>query len=205
MSNRKRIILFGGSFDPIHKGHLGVAQHALEELKAEKLFFVPAGRSPHKKEPHTDGDHRMAMIRCAIGSLDRMDVSDCELRRPGPSYTLETIRYFRAQSDADLYWLIGADQLSDLAKWYHVDELLWECHLCTMARAGYPLPDMSRFEGRFPAQFVEKLRRDILQTPLIPISSSQIREQIRKGIFPHDDLPECVARYIQEHQLYRRP
>lgn len=205
MSNSERIILFGGSFDPMHKGHLGVALHALRELQAEKLFFVPAGQSPHKKQPHTAQVHRLEMIQCAIEPFEGMLVSDCELHRAGPSYTLDTVRHFRERfgADIDLYWLIGADQLADLAKWYHIDELLSECHICTMVRAGYAVPDMSRFKGVFGPEIVERLRRDTLYTPLIPINSTDIRNRIRQGSMPYDDLPECVAKYIEKHQLYR--
>ena len=116
----KKIILFGGSFDPIHTGHLRVAHHALKELGADELIFIPARRSPHKTDLPTPGAHRFAMIAKAIDGIDSFSVSDCELLRPEPSYTLDTVGLSRVQvgSDVVLHWLIGADQLADLEKWY---------------------------------------------------------------------------------------
>lgn len=204
MSDTKKLILFGGSFDPIHNGHLGVAGHALHTLKGEKLIFIPAGQSPHKKSPHASAAHRLAMIERAIDTCPHMLVSDCELTRPGPSYTIETIRFFRRQSDlgTDIYWLIGADQLEDLPEWYHVDELLSECHISTMVRAGYPLPDMRRFEGRFTPQIIVQLEQDIVETPLIAVNSTDIRKQLAKGCIPTDSLFPGVTEYIRKHSLY---
>jgi nicotinate-nucleotide adenylyltransferase len=133
-----------------------------------------------------------------------MAVSDCELKRGEPSYTIETIRYFRKQNgpEAGLYWLIGADQLEDLPKWYRVEELLAECHLCTMVRGGYGLPDMGRFEGIFSPECIERLRRDMLLTPEIPISGTEIREQLRQGRIGPGIVPEQVLEYIRRHGLY---
>ena len=143
--------MFGGSFDPIHSGHLHVAHYALQELAADELIFVPAHRSPHKTDFPTSGHHRFAMIEKAIDGFDGFAVSDCELSRPEPSYTLDTVRFFRNQfgSEAVLHWLTGADQLADLGKWYCVGDLLKECRLSVMVRAGYPPPDFSRFESLF--------------------------------------------------------
>ena len=204
MTATTRLILFGGSFDPIHNGHLAVAQHALRALNGRQLIFVPAGQSPHKIHPHTAGAHRLAMIQCAIESLDQAVVSDCELSRPGPSYTFDTIRFFKEQTQdsAELYWLIGADQLDDLPKWYRIDELLADCRIAVMVRAGYPTPDMSRFEGAFAEPIIAQLRRNIVQTPLVPVSSTQIRRSLMRGQVPQGLLPDCVIRYIKEHGLY---
>lgn len=204
MNNKMKVILFGGSFDPIHNGHLSVAQHALRMLDGQKLIFVPAGQSPHKKHPHTEGCHRLAMIQCAIKPFDNTFVSDCELQRSGPSYTLETIRHFKKElsAETDLYWLIGSDQLDELPKWYHIDELLSECHISTMVRAGYPPPDMSRFEGVFDTNSIARLRRDVVKTPPVYISSTEVRRQLSKGVVPVNDLPKCVILYIREHALY---
>ena len=142
----RKIILFGGSFDPIHTGHLRVAHHALRELAADELIFIPARRSPHKTDSPTLGRHRFAIIAKAIDGVDGFSVSDCELPRSEPSYTLDTIRFFRNQlgSDAVLHWLIGADQLVDLEKWYRVGDLLKECRVSVMVRAGYPPPNFGR-------------------------------------------------------------
>jgi nicotinate-nucleotide adenylyltransferase len=204
MNEPSKIILFGGTFDPIHNGHLGVARHALQMLGGNRLIFVPARQSPHKKQPPTDGAHRLAMIWCAIEGEESLSVSDCELKRVGPSYTIETIRYFRQQTgpEAELYWLIGADQLEDLPKWYRVEELLAACHLCTMVRGGYGMPDTRRFEGVFSPECIERLRGDILLTPEIPISGTEIREQLKQGRIEPGVVPERVLEYIRRQGLY---
>jgi nicotinate-nucleotide adenylyltransferase len=203
MSEESKIILFGGTFDPIHNGHLIVARHALLCLGGDELIFVPARQSPHKKQAPTEGQHRLAMIRCAIASTEGFSVSDCELNRAEPSYTVETIRHFRQQAGegAAIHWLIGADQLADLDKWYRIDELLSVCHISTMVRGGYPAPDMGRFEGVFGPDQIEQLRRDTVMTPEVPVCSTEIRQQLSQGRMP-GELPACVADYIRRHKLY---
>lgn len=200
----ERIILFGGSFDPIHSGHVHVARYALEALDAEKLIFIPAYRSPHKPNHPADGHHRMAMIRIAIEGVRRFSVSDCELLRRDPSYSLDTIYYFRNQlgDDVVLYWLIGADQLSSFDRWHRVNELLDLCRVSVMVRAGYPLPDFDRFENIFPKDVIDRLKGDVVTTPLINLDSTTIRRQIAAGTIPGDALPAGVLRYIKEHHLY---
>ena len=204
MRSHKKIILFGGSFDPIHTGHLRVAHYTLGELDANELIFIPARRSPHKTEMPTPGCHRFAMIDKAIDGMDGFLVSDCELLRPEPSYTLDTVRFFRDQfgSEAVLHWLIGADQLIDLEKWYCVSDLLNECRISVMVRAGYPSPDFSRFRGLFSSACIEQLKGDIVQTPQIDLSSTGIRRQLSRGNICPDALPPTVLVYITEHCLY---
>lgn len=204
MQPYRKAILFGGSFDPIHTGHLRVAHHALQALGADELIFVPTHRSPHKTDFPTPGRHRFAMIEKAIDGFDGFSVSDCELSRPEPSYTLDTVRFFRDQfgPDAILYWLTGADQLSDLEKWYCVGDLLKECRLSVMVRAGYPPPDFGPFEGVFPSACIEQLKGDVLQTPRIDLSSTDIRCQLSSASVPPNALPPGVLEYIMRHHLY---
>jgi nicotinate-nucleotide adenylyltransferase len=203
----RKVILFGGSFDPIHTGHLRVAHHALGEVGADELIFIPAHRSPHKTDFPTPGSHRFAMIEKAIEDFDGFSVSDCELSRPEPSYTLDTVRFFRDRfgSDAILHWLTGADQLVDLGKWYCVGDLLNECRISVMVRAGYPTPDFSRFESIFSPARLEQLKGDIIQTPRIDLSSTEIRRQLSSASVPPDALPPGVLEYIMRHHLYGYP
>ena len=202
--SKAKIILFGGSFDPIHNGHLRVARVVLEKLCADQLILVPARRSPHKKELPVSGCHRLEMIRRVIADSERFSVSDCELNRCDPSYTLDTIHFFRNQyaPEDDLFWLIGADQLREFDKWYKVSELLDICRICVMYRAGYPKPNFERFQGIFSPVHITRLERDVVETPLIDISSTEIRRKLANGIMPYDDIPEPVSRYIQENHLY---
>lgn len=204
MQPHTKIILFGGSFDPIHSGHLRVAHHARHALDADELIFVPAHRSPHKTDFPTPGRHRFAMIEKAIEGFDGFSVSDCELLRPEPSYTLDTIRFFRNQFGpaAILHWLTGADQLADLKKWYGINDLLKECRISVMVRDGYPSPDFRSFEGVFGPACIKQLESDIVQTPRIDLSSTQIRRQLPSGNIPADALPAGVLEYIMRHHLY---
>lgn len=207
MNTKHVVILFGGSFDPIHNGHLTVADYAFEHLRADRLFFIPARRSPHKSAgPSADGQARMEMIRCAISGKEGFCVSDCELHRPEPSYTFDTVRQFRDQFgfDADLFWLIGADTINDLDKWYRIDELLELCRLCIMYRGGLKRPDLERLVPAFGATRVGQLENDVLATPLIDASSSEIRDRIAAGKPVDELLPEKVADYIRKTGIYTR-
>ena len=202
---RDRIVLFGGSFDPIHNGHLAVAGYAFEHLSADRLIFIPARRSPHKTHgPSADGASRLAMIRLAISGRTGFEVSDCELHRADPSYTLDTVRHFREAvgSAGELFWLVGADAIGDLDKWYRIDEVLAMCRVCIMYRGGLPRPDLGRLVCAFGAERAAQLERDILPTPLVDASSSEIRPRLAAGL-PVDDLvPAGVLAYIRDHGLY---
>lgn len=204
MNTFEKIILFGGSFDPIHAGHVCVARHALQALDAGKLIFIPAHRSPHKTDLPAAGRHRLAMIRKAIEGIDGFCVSDCELMRPQPSYTLDTINYFREQfgSDAVLHWLVGADQLSSFDRWHRVNELLKRCRVSVMVRAGYPPPDFSRFKEIFSKDVIDRLKSDVVTTPLIELDSTAIRRQIAADTIGTDALPAGVLEYIRKNHLY---
>jgi nicotinate-nucleotide adenylyltransferase len=141
MQSKHTIILFGGSFDPIHNGLLAVAAYAFERLEARRLIFVPARRSPHKGAgPRADGASRLAMIRLAIAGREGFEVSDCELHRAEPSYTLDTVRHFREQvgNDVEIFWLVGVDAGADLDKWYHIDELQDMCGFASCTAAECP-------------------------------------------------------------------
>lgn len=203
MHQQEKIILFGGSFDPIHRGHLAVAEYALKALRAGRLIFIPARRSPHKHRIAAGSRDRLAMIHLAVAGQNCLDVSDCELRRPEPSYTIDTIEFFLQQTpQAVLYWLMGVDQLDDFDKWHQVQRLLNLCRICVMLRGGYPPPDMRRFAGIFSDEQIDRLQKDIIRTPEIQISSTDIRRQLAGGHIPTDALHPAVADYIKQHRLY---
>lgn len=205
MSERK-VILFGGTFDPIHLGHTGVAQEALEHIGAREVIFIPAKRSPLKTIfPKASDEDRLAMIGLAIAGTSPFGLSDCELRKPAPSYTLETVRYFQAEygEGTSIYWLLGADSIDDLVHWHRITELIDECNLAVMYRAGCRKPDFARFEALLGPDLAAKLRRNIVPTPLIDISSTQIREKLATGEDVSAMLHPAVADYIASHHLYR--
>ncbi|AQT69397.1 Nicotinate-nucleotide adenylyltransferase [Anaerohalosphaera lusitana] len=201
-----RIALFGGSFDPIHLGHLTVAQDSRKQLSAEKIVFIPAKRSPHKKnKPKACDRDRLEMILLAIAGSDEFEVSECELTRPEPSYSLDTVRYFRQLygDDAHLYWLIGADAVRDLHKWYHADEFLDECSVCIMNRGGVEIPDFGPIKEALGQDRAAKLKRNMISTPSVEISSTEVRRRVRDQEPLNDLVPSEVAEFIANKGLYR--
>jgi nicotinate-nucleotide adenylyltransferase len=205
MATRK-IALFGGTFDPIHLGHTAVAADSVKHIGAEKIIFIPAKRSPLKGfSPVASDDNRFRMIALAIAGNKSFELSDCELKKPAPSYTLETVRRFQADygSETSIYWLVGADSIDDLAHWYKITELIDACNISVMCRAGCEPPDFIKFEPLWGRQRAEKLRRNVVQTPLIDISSTQIRGRLAAGLDVTDMLHPAVADYIRTHGLYR--
>ncbi len=203
---KKKVILFGGTFDPIHIGHTDVAVEAAEHIGAEKIIFVPAKRSPLKGTlPKAGGADRFAMIALAIADNKKFELSDYEMRSPEPSYTLQTVRQFQADygSNTLIYWLVGADSIDDLSHWYGITELIDRCNLSVMYRAGYNPPDFTRFQTVWGPRRVEKLQQNIIQTSLIDISSTEIRNRIATGQEVADMLHPLVADYIHKHNLYK--
>jgi len=203
---QRRIALFGGTFDPIHSGHTRVADAAAKQIGAEKVVFIPAKRSPLKGFlPHASDADRLSMIALAIAGNDRFAVSHCELERPAPSYTLDTIRQFKHDYGPEmcLHWLLGADSITDVVHWYKIQELIDECYLTTMQRPGYA-SDFDRFESLWGPERVAKLKQNAVQTPLIDVSSTEVRRRLATGEDVSGMLHPDVIQYIREHDLYRK-
>lgn len=203
---KRKIALFGGTFDPIHLGHSAVAADAAEMIGAEKTIFVPAKRSPLKGFfPKAGDSDRLKMISLAIAHNKNFQVSDYELKRPQPSYTLETVRQFQGDygDDTLIYWLIGADSIDELQLWFGITELIDEFNLSTMFRAGCKSPNFAKFEDIWGSDRVEKLQRNIIQTSLVDISSTEIRSRLAVGSDVADMLHPAVADYIYQHGLYQ--
>jgi nicotinate-nucleotide adenylyltransferase len=204
MSERK-IALFGGTFDPIHLGHTAVAAAAGEHIGADKVVFVPARRSPLKAFfPEASDEDRLAMVGLAISGNSGFEVSDYELKKAGPNYTLETVRYFRQQlgSGVLIYWLAGTDTLEDLPHWYGVTELIDECNLAVMYRAGFAPPDFSKFISLWGEERVKKMQRNVVETPLVDISSTEVRKRLAAGGDVGGIICPKVLQYIRERRLY---
>lgn len=202
---RKRIALFGGTFDPIHNGHTTVAADAATRLGVEQLTFIPARQSPLKsKKPFVDDTMRVRLIELAIAGNPLFALSTCELERPVPSYTLTTIQWFRRMVDDNttIYWLIGADAVSALSHWYRVQELVEQCTIATMCRAGCPQPDFSSLIPIIGTERTDELQQSVLPTPAIPYSSTDIRRRIHLGKDVKDMLHPAVQNCIEEHGLY---
>jgi len=201
----KRIALFGGTFDPIHLGHTLVAAEALKKIAAEKVVFIPAKRSPLKGFFPQASDHdRVEMTALAIADNQKFELSDYELKRHAPSYTLETVNRFKDHYGPAtvIHWLVGSDSVDELPYWHKITELIDSCKISTMYRAGHEKPDFDKFEPIWGRKRVKKLQRNIIATSLIDISSTEIRKRLAKGLSVTDMLHPAVIDYIRKRGLY---
>ena len=204
-SKTKRIGIIGGSFDPVHMGHLIIAQDALERLELTEMVFIPAAIAPHKQSLQpTDGEHRLNMLRLATESDLRFSVSDVELQRGGISYTLDTIHALRAERpEVEWVLVVGSDTLVDLHNWYRIDEVLDLCEVATFLRPGENCLDDIANKVLISKAHKKKLLNNVVESHLIAISSTEIRMRVAEGLGISYLVPPEVAMYIYEHGLYR--
>lgn len=189
----ERIGLYGGSFDPVHLGHLLVARAACEELSLSRLFFIAAARSPFKPETEpAPAELRLRLLRLALAGQTQFEVDDSEIRRGGISYTIDTVREYRRRfPQAQFYYLIGADQVPMLPRWREAAELAGAVEFLVIPRP-----------GEASVSFPEPFRGRVVQGFPLAVSSSQIRARVRAGK-PIDFLvPPPVAEAIKNNRLY---
>lgn len=191
-----KIGFLGGSFDPVHFGHLLAAQDAFEQHKLDRLVLVPAAQAPLKpNDVQSSSEDRLAMLRAATGWDHRFEISDFELRRGGVSYTIDSARHFRSLYPNDnLFWVIGGDQLPKLHLWKDVTELAKIVEFIFLERPGYP----SKAQPDIPG-----LRLHRCDGHLLAISSTELRERTRRNLSLDYFVPHKAIVYIQEHSLYR--
>jgi nicotinate-nucleotide adenylyltransferase len=189
--------IFGGTFDPVHIGHLIAADHVREVLGLRAVVFVPSSVSPHKRDRiATPGTHRLEMIARAIGSYEGLEVSDIEVRRGGVSYTVDTVEELRlAHPDARIALLIGADNLVDFSTWRDPDRILKMANLIVMTRPGHDVPAHPLVSGG---------KATLCAVPDIEVSASDIRARVREGLSIRYRVPPAVEEYILSQGLYRR-
>ena len=191
-----RLGVLGGTFDPVHVGHLILAELARTQLLLDRVLFIPAG-DPWRKASRevTSGEHRLAMVRLAIADNPAFDVDEREVRRPRPSYTSETLRELRAglASGDEIYFLLGEDALSDLPNWHDPTEILRSARLAVAPRGGAAAPPSALTEARVVR----------VEMPCIGISSSDLRERVRRGLGLRYLVPPAVEAYVREQGLYR--
>lgn len=202
---KRAALLFGGSFNPIHNGHLIIARAAAELLGIPRVILIPSQFPPHKQAaglaPASD---RLEMCRRAVEGDDLFEVSDWELRQSGKNYTLLTVRHFReALGDTELAWLIGMDSLIDLPNWYEAGQLAACCTLVTAVRPGFSVPDLGRLAEHVAPSDLERIRAHILETPRIDISASAIRARLRERRSIRYLVPEAVRAYLEEQLVPR--
>jgi nicotinate-nucleotide adenylyltransferase len=172
----------------------------------ERVVLVPSANPPHKQDRAiTPARDRLTMCRLAVADDPHFEVSDCELNRDGPSYTLLTIRHFRQihGADATLYWLIGMDSLHELKTWHRAAELVEACTLVTAARPGSEAPTLSDLTQSFSPAQAEKLLAHIVGTRRIDIAGTDVRERVRAGRAVRYLVPDPVIDFIASHELYR--
>lgn len=194
-----RLGLMGGTFDPIHHGHLFIAEEARQTFALDQVIFVPNRQPPlDKGRTVSPAEDRCAMTELAIASNTHFALSRLELDRPGPSYTIDTLRHFRQTfPDPDaLFFITGADAIRDLRRWHEPDALLAACRFAAAARPGIDL-DALRADAPLWA------RVDVLNIPLLDISSTDLRRRVREGRSVKYLLPEVVEAYIRANGLYR--
>jgi nicotinate-nucleotide adenylyltransferase len=186
-----RIGVFGGSFDPVHHGHLIVAAEARRALGLTEVRFVPAREQPFKEGRHRAGpDDRLAMLRLAVEGVPGFVVDPRECRRPGPSYTIDTLRELRTEfPEAALSLIVGADTVRDFPTWRESEAIRRLATLVILTRPGVALPP-DRLGGQF------------LDVPCIDISATAVRERVRARESIRFLVPDAVARYIVDHRLY---
>jgi nicotinate-nucleotide adenylyltransferase len=200
-----RIGLCGGSFDPIHFGHLISARSIAEQLDLSQVVLVVSARPPHKGGLElTDATHRLAMARLAVAGDALFEVSDVELHRAGPSYTIDTVAEFRKRlgPDVELVWIIGADSLPELPTWHRIAELVKQVRIVTATRPGWNPPVKNSLTAVVGAECAGQLFADCLTTPAIDISATQIRSRVKSGRSIRYLTPVEVASYIESNRLY---
>jgi nicotinate-nucleotide adenylyltransferase len=201
----ERIGLYGGSFNPIHCGHLIIARAVAEKLALARVIFLPSATPPHKEgEALVDARHRAEMVKLAIAGDALFDFSDFDLTRSGPSYTIETVAHFKQTlpAETELFWIIGADWLMELDTWYKAAELVDACTFVTAARPGWDRPNLSKLSAKLSAAQIARLREHILDTPRIDISATDIRARVAAGKSIRYLVPESVQAYVELLRLY---
>jgi nicotinate-nucleotide adenylyltransferase len=186
-----KVGVFGGSFDPVHLGHLVVAEAAAQRLGLEQVRFVPAGRHPFKTGHHASPEHRVAMVDLAIRGNPRFLLDAREAVRAGPSYTVETLRQLRAEAPGDsLFLLIGADAARELPAWHDAEDIAAAAVIVVLTRPGVAAP-------------AHPLIGQIAEVPGIDISATAVRDAVRSGTSIRYLVPAAVEDYIRTHGLYR--
>lgn len=213
MTRRPRVGVLGGTFDPIHLGHLAAARAAQRTLDLDRIVFVPAARPPHRPDsPRASEYHRVEMIRRAIDAAAGWEVSELELHRTGPSYTVDTLSAFHDQGllPSQLFFITGADAFAEITTWYRYADVLDGAHFVVVTRPGF---SMERLRDRVPG-LADRLcdTADLADSPTTRIllveaetpdvSSTAIRKRAATGAPLDDCVPAAVAAYISRNHLY---
>ena len=194
--------VMGGTFDPIHNGHILVAEEARARLNLAEVLFIPAGLPWLKpNRTITPAEHRVEMVRLAVADKPYFKLSTMEVERSGPTYTADTLVELREQiaPGDELFFIVGWDDLAQLPQWQKPSQLVKLCFIVAVSRPGYPSPDLKSLEGIIPGLSQRVL---LMDKPEVDISASEIRDRVSQGLPISHLVPEPVNRYIKQHKLY---
>jgi nicotinate-nucleotide adenylyltransferase len=203
---------FGGTFDPVHAGHLDVAHAARQALGLDEVVFVPAGVPPHRAMPRASAAHRFAMVALALQSQEKLSVSDLEMLETGPSYTTVTLDRLAARGIdlAPLFLVLGADAFRDIATWKDYPGLLDRCHFAVVSRPEVPVSGLRASVPAFASRMIDAPGRVpaspsivLVDAPTSPVSSTDVRRRVAAGESIAGLVPAAVAEHIERHRLYR--
>ncbi len=198
----KKIGIMGGTFNPIHNGHLLIAENAFEQLALDEVRFIPTGRSPHKQDQTVlDGRHRLRMVELAIADRDGFVADDCELRSDVLSYSYLTLEQLRQREpDAELYFIMGGDSLRDFKSWRNPARICACAALAAAVRDACDVERLTEYASELSRLYHAKVH--LIQTPNLSVNSSEIRARAAAGRTIRYQVPETVRAYIAEHRLY---
>ncbi len=197
----RRLGIMGGTFDPIHYGHLRMAEEARQAYALDQVVFVPNGQPPHKTHTRlSSAEDRYQMAKLATASNPHFDCSRVEIDRDGPSYTLDTVRHFRQEySELDaLYFITGADAILQILTWHQPENLVQQCEFIAATRPGF---DLEHFTQVAPPEFLQRV--SFLTIPGLDISSTDLRRRVQEGRSIKYLTPESVEEFVLERRLYR--
>ena len=199
----ERIGIFGGAFDPPHNAHVALAKTALSELELDTLHVIPTGQAWHKARTLSEPEHRLAMTRLAFADVAQVAVDDREIKRAGPTFTIDTLQSLQTENPgAQLYLLMGSDQFAAFEQWHQWRAITRIAIICIASRARF---DWGK--GQSNAEKEPKMHTATLDMPQMPVSATQIRQLVASGLGENqvmaDLLPPAVASYIAKHRLYQ--
>jgi nicotinate-nucleotide adenylyltransferase len=190
-----RVGLFGGTFDPVHVGHLWIAEAALEQAHLDRVIFLPTGQPSYKEKPQAPARDRLAMVRLAVRGVPRLEVSDWDIRQGRPVYTFQLLEAFKKYFPrSTLYSMIGSDSLQNIPRWRMGTALLRQCRFLVVERPQAPW-------SKIPRSLRQRVTR--IDMPLCGINSHGLRRDLARGQSARFQIPDSVRRYIKTHRLYR--
>ncbi len=200
-----RIGVFGGTFDPVHYGHLILGEQAREQVRLDQVWFVPAAQPPHKAgRPVTPFRHRAEMLHLAVAGYEPFRVDELESERPGPSFTADTLDELnRRHPGHEWFLLVGSDTLAELPTWHDPAGVVRRAALVVMVRAGGGVAPADEVHARLGLPADVALRMHVIQAPLVDLSASDLRRRVAEGRSVRYLLPRAVECYVEEKHLYR--